>query len=253
MNSLEQLPVVKIQARRTGGKFVEVLVDGDYDGEYFSQFHWRLTDGGYVYRTYRPKGGPTKTVYLAREVAKPPKGWWVSFKNSNKLDCRSANLEVSNPKAVIARRHQRRFKKDLSGPTASIYRGVCRPSSKDGNGYRWVSKTKWVAMCRGEVIGYFEDEIEAALAYDKKARELWGEKAVVNFPEDMLPKIVEDAKREEDGKGGHTFETRNTGERPKYRYYARGKNICRWCGRYVEQPNIYHDDCLKAKRRTQEQ
>ena len=34
------------------------------------------------------------------------------------------------------------------------------------------------------IIGDFDDEIEAARAYDRKAREIHGEKALVNFAEE---------------------------------------------------------------------
>ena len=47
---------------------------------------------------------------------------------------------------------------------------------------------KWKARIkeRGHdvVLGDFEDEVEAARAYDRKAREMHGAKALVNFPDD---------------------------------------------------------------------
>ena len=32
------------------------------------------------------------------------------------------------------------------------------------------------------IVGDFDDEVEAAKAYDRKARELHGDKALINFP-----------------------------------------------------------------------
>jgi len=51
----------------------------------------------------------------------------------------------------------------------------------------WHKKTKkFVARItyKGKItsLGYYDDEIEAAKAYDKKAKELFGEFAYLNFP-----------------------------------------------------------------------
>ena len=49
------------------------------------------------------------------------------------------------------------------------------------------ARGKWqVSIClkgKSTHLGYFDDEIEAALAYDRKARELFGAFACLNFPE----------------------------------------------------------------------
>lgn len=42
----------------------------------------------------------------------------------------------------------------------------------------------FMAMCRGKYVGYFLTIKEAALAYDQKAKELYGNKALLNFPEE---------------------------------------------------------------------
>jgi hypothetical protein len=47
-------------------------------------------------------------------------------------------------------------------------------------------KMKWIARIRYDgkhkFIGYFDDEIEAAKAYDEAAKKYHGEFAVLNFP-----------------------------------------------------------------------
>lgn len=64
-------------------------------------------------------------------------------------------------------------------------------SSKNSSGFRGVSfiskRSRWVANIninkKRTLIGTFIDPIEAAKAYDTKARELFGDKARLNFPE----------------------------------------------------------------------
>jgi len=62
-----------------------------------------------------------------------------------------------------------------------------QPASRTSE-YRGVSRRygKWKARIKQNghdlVIGDFDDEIEAAKAYDRKARQLHGDKASLNFP-----------------------------------------------------------------------
>ncbi len=65
--------------------------------------------------------------------------------------------------------------------------------------YRGVSKTKsntyQVHAGRGNYVGVFETEEEAAKAYDKKAKELFGDKAILNFKENDDNFIIEKISR----------------------------------------------------------
>ena len=62
------------------------------------------------------------------------------------------------------------------------------PPSKRTSDFRGVSRRygRWKARIKQNghdiVIGDFDDEVEAARAYDRKARELHGERAMLNFP-----------------------------------------------------------------------
>ena len=64
-------------------------------------------------------------------------------------------------------------------PRTSQYRGVSRRYG------RWKARIKQNGT--DIVIGDFENEVEAALAYDKKARQLHGERAFTNFPSGQPP------------------------------------------------------------------
>jgi hypothetical protein len=70
---------------------------------------------------------------------------------------------------------------------ANRRRGSASPSSRF-KGVCWHRRCRrWQAGIRvqgqSRYIGFFTDEEEAARAYDRVAREAWGEFALVNFPE----------------------------------------------------------------------
>lgn len=187
MNPLEKLPSIKIPMKgKNKGKFI--IVDGDYDGEYFSGFEWRLLNSGYGYRLeadyeYPEEGGwrlkkvngkaykESKKIYLAREVARPPKGMWVKHINGNKLDNRSCNLKIISPEESAITRPLPKHHRE--------YTGVKRQTSSI-NGKRWVSKNRWVAILAGKHLGTFDNKREAAVAYNLAAIEKYGLKARIN-------------------------------------------------------------------------
>jgi hypothetical protein len=98
----------------------------------------------------------------------------IGHANGNPLDCRRANLVPHGPESVT-----RRCFKILtrSGkPTSSRFKGV-----------HWNEREgAWQAQIRVDdkhrCIGLFDDEEDAASAYDDAAREAWGAQARVNFP-----------------------------------------------------------------------
>ncbi len=96
----------------------------------------------------------------------------VDHINGNPSDNRLVNL-----RACTAAENSRNYKKRKTG--ASQYRGVS-----------WVVRDRrWIASINvageGRIsLGGHPDEVSAARAYDKAARELHGEFATLNFPEE---------------------------------------------------------------------
>jgi hypothetical protein len=103
-------------------------------------------------------------------------------KNDIKTDNRTENLywgeEKDNKKDAKLNGLQLGAKNAYRGKNpSSKYKGASWYKAYE----RWSSKIK----CFGKqyFMGYFDSEIEAAKAYDKKAKELLGDKAKLNFPE----------------------------------------------------------------------
>jgi len=94
-------------------------------------------------------------------IGKPPKGKMVDHIDRNGLNNRRENLRLTTNS-----QNQRNSK---GSSKSSQYKGV----------YRDISNNKWAANIghEGKVIyiGSFTCEKEAALAYNKKALELWGD------------------------------------------------------------------------------
>lgn len=121
---------------------------------------WKKADGGYK----------TETIYLHKIIAekfltrnKDNKRNLVGAKNGNKLDCRLENL-VYRSRSVASRKRKSSSKVGYTG----VY--------KENNRYRAV-----ISVNRKSVhIGMFATAEEAALAYNKMSRKLYGEDGKIN-------------------------------------------------------------------------
>ena len=121
---------------------------------------WKKADGGYK----------TETIYLHKLVAekfiedtKTNSRSLVGAINGNKLDCRLENL-IYRSRSVASRKRKTSSKIGYTG----VY--------KENNRYRAV-----ISVDRKSVhIGMFDTAEEAALAYNKKSRELYGDDGKIN-------------------------------------------------------------------------
>lgn len=124
------------------------------------QKNWKKADGDYK----------TETIYLHKLIAekflsheKTGQQNLVGSKNGNKLDCRLENLTFRS-RAIASRKRKSSSKIGYTG----VY--------KENNRYRAV-----ISVDRKSVhIGMYATPEEAAIAYNKKSRELYGDNGKIN-------------------------------------------------------------------------
>ena len=162
------------------GKYVALVDDGDFDRANKHDWHVniRITKGvKYVTVSrscYYKDGTRVRQKLETFIMGNPGKGFVHDHKDRNPLNNQRDNLRKCTPKENDKNRGSR-------SNTSSIYKGV----SWKVNDKKWLSRICCDGKCT--FIGYFIDETEAAVAYDKKAIELHGEFAYLNFPQIKTP------------------------------------------------------------------
>lgn len=127
--------------------------------------HRKTCSTGNFYACYR---GQKRAVFLHRFIMEPENGMVIDHINGNGLDNRRINLRVCTQAQNTA--NQKGVRKDAK---YSKYKGV----SMD-RGRWWYAQ---ITFNRKNIRQYgFKNEIEAALWYNKKAKELFGEFACLN-------------------------------------------------------------------------
>lgn len=152
------------------GKFA--MID-DCDYELVSQYKWRR-NGGYV-QSRSTINGKTKYLYMHRLILGiTDRLVLTDHINRIKHDNRRENLRLCND----SQNNMNKYKQ-------STYKG--NPCSSKYKGVDWRKKmNKWRVRIKDPVlknqtnIGYYHSETEAALAYNAKAIELFGEFALLN-------------------------------------------------------------------------
>lgn len=146
------------------------LVD-DEDYSLLSCWTWMAYKGYNTWYAKRETPRPErKTIAMHVHIMKPPKGMRVDHIDGNGLNNQRHNLRVCTNAQNI--QNSRKSKANVTG-----YRGVCW--NKEVKKYHAQLTFNYERIH----IGYFSDPAEAAHAYDKVAKERFGEFAVLNFPD----------------------------------------------------------------------
>ncbi|MGD1915424.1 MAG: AP2 domain-containing protein [Phycisphaerales bacterium] len=161
---------------RTGKGRMEALIDSS-DLHLVECKHWNYsertddygTHGVVVLSTVKGRMKPLKQFITGVSGHR----WRIRHANGDFLDCRRENLVVLD----IAQQSygNKKIKMRAGYKPTSKYKGVCWDEPRG----------KWLAQINKDGkhhhLGRFNDEIDAADAYDNAARELFGEHAYLNF------------------------------------------------------------------------
>ncbi|MHC4574708.1 MAG: AP2 domain-containing protein [Planctomycetota bacterium] len=153
----------------TQGKFAKVDPD---DYPWLAQFRWHCKtnkNAAYAARTVTHARRPIR-IYMHRLIARTPPHLFCDHVNHNGLDNRKANLRSCT---LSQNNANARPAKNAS----SIYKGV----SFNKRRKKWAASIK--SKGKQQHLGYFDSEIDAAKAYDERAKELFGRFANLNFAE----------------------------------------------------------------------
>jgi hypothetical protein len=148
------------------------LVD-DEDFEELSKHKWFYCAIGYAVRNKSKKiPGLVRCIYMHREIMNCPQEMIIDHVDHDTLNNQKSNLRICTYSQNLVNRL-----KYIRSEKSSNYKGVdyC---NKSGN--------KWRVRVWNKHIGYYETELEAALVYDKIAKEIYGEFAYLNFQLEAL-------------------------------------------------------------------
>ena len=142
-----------------------LLMVDDCDYEWISKYTWHVC-GGYARRNAKINGVAQK-VYMHREIMETPKGKEVDHIDGNPFNNQRINLRNCSHAENL---HNQRKTKH---PRTSLYKGVSATLTKKWEVYISINGAQ-------QRLGTFETEILAAIAYNSKAQELFGEFACLN-------------------------------------------------------------------------
>jgi hypothetical protein len=152
----------------TRGKFATV---DDEDYGFISQWEWFCDSGGYAVRSVEsPKENGNRkrsVIRMHRIIAKTPDGMRVDHRDHDRLNNQRYNLRNATEGQNSMNRKPYVGKK-------SPYKGVTQRKG----GEKWIAQIRLNKKLKH--IGSYTKETEAAAAYNREAKKLFGEFALLN-------------------------------------------------------------------------
>lgn len=145
---------------------VDVMVDAE-DLPLLNKYHWYSQTHNRQYTHGQLIGNTKKRIYLHRLIMDAPKGVDVDHIDGNVLNNSRSNLRLATRSLNNINRGKR------NQDTSSKYKGV---------GY-CKNTGRWVSQCSTKWLGRHDTQEDAAKAYDKAAKEMYGPNIEVNFNE----------------------------------------------------------------------
>ncbi len=214
-----------------------VLIDIE-DYEWFCQWRWYLQkdcNTFYVVRNSSGKGGIKRThLRLHVEILKRH-GMFQEGKIVDHINCFATDNRKENLRLCDNNENSKNIRVDskMTENSSSKYKGVS-----------WFKNIKkWVAQIRNNnksyVLGYFNDEIEAAKAYDMAALFFHKKFAKLNFPDNLYDltnyKIIERKQTKSSNFIGVTY------NKDECLYYANFNGVHIKCGKSEKEVAIARD------------
>lgn len=153
---------------KTFGEFIVFIDDEDYD--LVSNYGWYIRKVGNNFYAYAHKPGGLKKIQMHRLIMGiTDSNIFIDHKDRDGLNNQKSNLRIVDKSKNAANSYKRR------NCTSPKYKGVSWSKvAKKWHGY--INKEN-----KRHYLGLFESEKEAAIAYNKKAIELFGEFAALNY------------------------------------------------------------------------